>query len=120
MPKYFTEIDTNGSGMSATSVSLRRSTIISASATTNVRIVFDAYITAGPIIIRTALRSFVARDIRSPVRCVWKYDSGSVCRCAKKSLRMSYSMSRDTPVRIRRIRNRKMPPTTPMPSSSEP
>ena len=29
--------------------------------------------TAGPIIIRTAFRSLVARDIRSPVRCAWKY-----------------------------------------------
>ena len=27
----------------------------------------------GPIIIRTAFRSLVARDIRSPVRCAWKY-----------------------------------------------
>ena len=27
------------------------------------------YITAGPIIMRTAFRSLVARDIRSPVRC---------------------------------------------------
>ena len=26
----------------------------------------------GPIIMRTALRSLVARDIRSPVRCAWK------------------------------------------------
>ena len=30
--------------------------------------------TAGPIIMRTAFRSLVARDIRSPVRCAWKYD----------------------------------------------
>ena len=51
--------------------------------------------TAGPIIIRTAFRSLVARDIRSPVRCAWKYASGSSWRCAKKSLRRSYSMSRD-------------------------
>ena len=33
--------------------------------------------TAGPIIMRTAFRSLVARDIRSPVRCAWKYASGS-------------------------------------------
>jgi hypothetical protein len=33
--------------------------------------VLAEYITAGPIIIRTALRSFVARDIRSPVRRAW-------------------------------------------------
>ena len=62
--------------------------------------------TAGPIIIRTAFRSLVARDIRSPVRCAWKYDSGSFCRCAKKSFRMSYSMWRDAPMRMRRDRNR--------------
>ncbi len=42
LPKYFTEIDTNGSGMSATSVSRASIAIISASATTNVRIVFDS------------------------------------------------------------------------------
>ena len=65
--------------------------------------------TAGPIIMRTAFRSLVARDIRSPVRCAWKYDSGSFCRCAKKSFRMSYSMWRDAPIRIRRIRNRNTP-----------
>ena len=94
--------------------------IIKPSATTNPRTVFEAYITAGPIIILTAFRSLVARDIRSPVRCVWKYETGSFCRCAKKSLRMSYSMSRDTPVRIRRIRNRKTPPTIATPSRSEP
>ena len=29
------------------------------------------YMTAGPMSMRTELRSFVARDIRSPVRCVW-------------------------------------------------
>ena len=32
-------------------------------------------------------------------------------RCAKKSLRMLYSMSRDAPMRIRRCRNRNTPPT---------
>ena len=76
--------------------------IITNKATTNVSIVFAEYMIDGPIIMRTAFRSLVARDIRSPVRCAWKYDSGSVCRCAKKSLRMSYSMSRDAPMRIRR------------------
>ena len=46
--------------------------------------------------------------------------SGSVCRCAKKSFRMSYSMCREAPMMIRRMRNRKTPPTMPMPSSSPP
>ena len=68
--------------------------------------VLAEYMTAGPIIIRTAFRSLVARDIRSPVRCAWKYDSGSSCRCAKKSFRRSYSMCRETPMMMRRIRNR--------------
>jgi len=36
--------------------------------TMNVSAVVAEYITAGPIIMRTALRSLVARDIRSPVR----------------------------------------------------
>ena len=91
--------------MSESSVSRASMASISASATTNARIVLAEYITDGPIIMRTAFRSLVARDIRSPVRLAWKYDSGSVCRCAKKSFRMSYSMSRDAPIRTRRIRN---------------
>ena len=48
---------------------------------------------------RTALRSLVARDIKSPVRVDWKYASGSRSRCAKNALRMSYSMARDAPIR---------------------
>ena len=40
-------------------------------ATTKVRMVLAEYITDGPTIIRTALRSLVARDIRSPVRVAW-------------------------------------------------
>ena len=72
LPKNFTEIDTNGSGMSDSSVSRASIDTIIASATTNVSSVLAEYITDGPIIIRTALRSLVARDIRSPVRCVWK------------------------------------------------
>ncbi len=118
VPKYFTEIDTHGSGTSATSVSRQSSLNIAASATMSVKIVSDRYITDGPIIIRTALRSLVARDMRSPVRFAWKYAASSVCRCAKNSLRMSYSISRETPVRIRRMRNRKYPANTPMPSST--
>jgi hypothetical protein len=94
--------------------------IISVSATAKVSSVFAEYMIDGPIIMRTALRSLVARDIRSPVRWVWKYASGSVSRCAKKSLRMSYSMSRDAPMRIRRCRNWKTPPTRPIPRSRPP
>ena len=72
LPKYFTESDTNGSGISDSSVSRGSIDIISASAATNVSSVFAEYITAGPTIMRTAFRSLVARDIRSPVRCAWK------------------------------------------------
>ena len=41
---------------------------ISERLTTAVINVFAKYMIAGPIIIRTELKSFVARDIRSPVR----------------------------------------------------
>ena len=71
LPKYFTLIDTNGSGISAISVSRASIDSIRTIATTNTRMVFAEYMTAGPIIMRTALRSLVARDIRSPVRRAW-------------------------------------------------
>ena len=50
------------------SVSRTSSENISDRLTTAVMSVFARYITAGPTIMRTALRSLVARDIRSPVR----------------------------------------------------
>src|SRR6185503_18374814 len=98
LPKYLTEIETSGSGINDHSVNLASIESISVSATTKVRRVLAEYITAGPTIIRTAFRSLVARDIRSPVRCDWKYERGSFSRCAKKSFRMSYSMRRDAPI----------------------
>ena len=58
--------------MSATSVSRRSIDSIRAIAATNRMIVLAEYMIAGPIIIRTAFRSLVARDIRSPVRRDWK------------------------------------------------
>ncbi len=58
------------------SVSRRSIDTISAIAATKRIRVLAAYITAGPTIIRTAFRSLVARDIRSPVRRDWKYDTG--------------------------------------------
>ena len=42
--------------------------------------VFTRYMTPGPSIMRTADRSFVARDMISPVRWCWKYPSESFCR----------------------------------------
>jgi len=68
VPKYQTETETSGSGASAMKVSRASIETISATATTHVSIVLTEYMIAGPIIIRTALRSLVARDIRSPVR----------------------------------------------------
>ena len=65
------ESDTNGSGISAISVSRRSIVSMSTIATMNTSTVFAEYMMAGPIIMRTALRSFVARDIRSPVRWTW-------------------------------------------------
>ena len=62
----------NGIGMKAMSVSHGSIESIRAIATRKSTIVLAEYITAGPIIIRTAPRSLVARDIRSPVRCAWK------------------------------------------------
>ncbi len=120
LPKNLTDTETNGRGINENRVSRGSMEIISARATTNPSSVFAEYITAGPTIWRTAFKSFVARDIRSPVRRAWKYDAGIFSSCAKKSLRMSYSMWRDAPIRIRRIRKRKTPPTTPSPSSAEP
>ena len=68
VPKYFTEMDTHGSGTRATSVRRQSIEIITASPTMNVSIVSAKYMIDGPIIMRTAFRSLVARDIRSPVR----------------------------------------------------
>ncbi len=58
--------------MSDSSVSRRLSDSITQMTAMNVSTVFDMYMIAGPIIMRTALRSLVARDIRSPVRLRWK------------------------------------------------
>ncbi len=67
-PKNRTAIDTNGSGTSAINVRRASRPNISTRATTKTMIVLAEYITAGPAIMRTAFRSFVALDIRSPVR----------------------------------------------------
>ena len=64
VPNSFTEIETNGSGISDQSASRGSIEIIIDSATTNVSSVFAEYMIDGPIIMRTALRSLVARDIR--------------------------------------------------------
>ena len=68
VPNIFTVIDTIGSGSSTMSVSRTSSENMSDRLTTAVMSVLARYMTAGPTIMRTELRSFVARDIRSPVR----------------------------------------------------
>ena len=68
MPNILTVIDTIGSGSRTMSVSRTSSENISDRLTTAVMSVLARYMTAGPTIMRTELRSFVARDIRSPVR----------------------------------------------------
>ena len=117
-PNTLTETETSGSGSRPISVSRGSIDSISTIATTNTSVVCDAYMIDGPAIIRTAFRSLVARDIRSPVRWRRKYSGGSRCRCAKKSLRRSYSISRDTPMMMRRIRKRNTPPAAEMANST--
>ena len=72
LPNIFTDRETNGSGSS--DMAVRRGSIatIRVSAAANPSSVFAEYMIDGPIIMRTAFRSLVARDIRSPVRCCWK------------------------------------------------
>jgi hypothetical protein len=67
-------------------------------------LVDTAYIAAGPTIMRTALRSAEARDMRSPVLAPSKYSRGKRCSCAKKSLRRSNSIWRDAPTIRRRMK----------------
>jgi hypothetical protein len=70
-PKQVTAIDTNGSGISDSSVRPGLIDSIIASAAVKSAPVDVAYRMPGPIIMRTAPRSLVARDIKSPVRCAW-------------------------------------------------
>ena len=116
LPKYFTDTDTNGIGISAISVSHGSIDSIIASATKNSTTVFDGVHDRRPD--HHADRVQVVGGARHQVagaRRRGSRPSGSVCRCAKKSLRRSYSMCRETPTMIRRIRKRKAPPTTAMP-----
>ena len=76
LPKRFTTTDTTGSGSNASSVSAGDRDSIRISATTKVIEVEAVYMIAGPAIMRTAERSFVARDIRSPVRLAWNQAGG--------------------------------------------
>ena len=55
-----------------------------------------------PVIWRTALRSFVRRAIRSPMRWCWKYARCIRSRWAKRSLRIRYSRRRDESMMLKR------------------
>jgi hypothetical protein len=68
VPNILTVIETIGSGSRTISVRRTSSENMSERLTIAVMIVLVRYMTAGPTIMRTELRSFVARDIRSPVR----------------------------------------------------
>ena len=76
LPKRCTTTDTTGSGSSASRVSPGDRDSIRTRATTKVIEVEAAYMIAGPASMRTADRSFVARDIRSPVRLAWNHAGG--------------------------------------------
>ncbi len=70
----------------------------------------------GPSIMRTAARSFVARDIRSPVERAWNVATGRRSRCSNRSLRRSYSMWREIAITVWRMKYVKVPATTAMPN----
>ena len=71
-PKYQTVSETSGSGSSASAVSRGLIASMNPSDTSAVTTVLTRYMMPGPSIVRTAARSFVVRDMRSPVRSRWK------------------------------------------------
>ena len=98
---------TDGNGSSAISVSRALIDSITASATTNVSAVVAAYMTAGPTIMRTALRSLVARDIRSPVRRRLEVRRAAAARDARRTRSGCRIRSpRDAPISTRRVTKR--------------
>jgi hypothetical protein len=70
-PKYHTENETSGSGISVIRVRRGLIAIMNAIAATATAQVLKRYRMPGPSIMRTAARSLVARDMISPVRWVW-------------------------------------------------
>ena len=68
LPKPFTATDTRGSGSKTNRVNQGEIDSIKTTATTNTMAVVTEYMIDGPTIMRTALKSLVARDIKSPVR----------------------------------------------------
>ena len=74
-------------GSAAISVSRGEMNSMKPSANAPPAIVFMRYMIAGPAAMRTALRSFVRRAMRSPVRMRAKYDGSSDSSARKRSLR---------------------------------
>ena len=70
-PKNCTSPAMTGTASSAMKASAWSMRIIITNAPTTMSSDEAECMTAGPISIRTEARSFVARDIRSPVRCPW-------------------------------------------------
>ena len=67
-PKYITTTLTRGAGRMAMSVSRQSTAAMTATVRMKVSTVSAQYITPGPSIMRTALRSLVERAMMSPVR----------------------------------------------------
>jgi hypothetical protein len=68
LPKWRTEMATKGKGMSTQKLKVGDRRNIRTTARIMVSTVVALYMMPGPRIMRTALRSLVARDISSPVR----------------------------------------------------
>jgi len=82
---------------------------MSDTAITNMTSVFAKYMMPGPRKLRTASRSFVARERRSPTFQRRYVSAGSRATWAKRSFRSSYSIVRDARMIVMRIRKRKIP-----------
>ena len=102
----FVAIAMTGNTASATSVKGGETENMSTRATMPTNSVFAACMIPGPSSMRTAERSFTARLMRSPTRFFLYQGGGSRRRWSKRSWRISYSMSREAPMRMRRVRKR--------------
>ena len=64
---------------------------------------------------RTALRSLVARDIRSPVRCAWKYAERQPLQMREEVVpHVVFDVARGADEDPAHARNRNTPPTRPI------
>ncbi len=99
---------TKGRTASATSVRSGEANAIRVTAIDPTTTVFAACMIPGPIIILTADRSLTARLMTSPTRLLRCQRGGSRRRCAKRSSRISNSTSREAPMRIRRVKKKRI------------